>query len=150
MKVLRNLIAEQEIPVPKIGTVEEFQGQERMIVLLSTVRSTSELVRQDRAHQLGFVRHPKRLNVAISRARAVLMVFGNPHLLGQDASWRYLIRYCLANGAYAGCDMPPELLEDRQPGGRKKRAKKPEDGAESVVPEEVKGEEQNELVKVDE
>lgn len=120
VKVIRNLIAEQDIKVPKIGTVEEFQGQERMIVLLSTVRSAGDQLRHDRTHQLGFVSHPKRLNVAISRPRAMLMVFGNPHLLSKDAKWRVLIKNCVQHKTYEGCDFPAELLERRDPAKRQR------------------------------
>lgn len=112
-KVIRNLIAEQDLKVPKIGTVEEFQGQERMVVILSTVRSSSTLLREDRKHQLGFVSHPKRLNVGISRARALLMIVGDPHLLAKDSSWRFVIKGCVKNNTYVGCDFAPELLERR-------------------------------------
>lgn len=54
---------------PKIGSVEEFQGQERAIILISLVRSCSESTNQDTHHLLGFVQSPERCNVAISRAR---------------------------------------------------------------------------------
>lgn len=47
------------------------------------VRSTRDLVGFDLHHHLGFLRNPKRFNVAISRAQALLVVVGNPLLLAQ-------------------------------------------------------------------
>lgn len=52
-----------------VGKVEEFQGQEKLIILLSTVRTCKENARLDVNRQLGFLNCPKRLNVAASRAR---------------------------------------------------------------------------------
>lgn len=64
-----------DINQPKIGSVEEFQGQERNVIILSTVRSTNKEVSHDERYGLGFVSNKKRLNVAISRARYVCMQF---------------------------------------------------------------------------
>lgn len=89
--------------LPKIGSVEEFQGQERKVIILSTVRSASELVGDDVKHALGFVRSPRRLNVAISRAKCLLIIIGNPYLLSKDVYWRRVYQYCVNNRAYTGC-----------------------------------------------
>ena len=44
----------------KVGSVEEFQGQERLIIIVSTVRSTKpEHLQLDMDYKLGFLRNPK-------------------------------------------------------------------------------------------
>ena len=42
------------------------------------------MVDSDVHHHLGFLSNPKRFNVAISRAQALLIVIGNPHLLAKE------------------------------------------------------------------
>ncbi|XP_067646024.1 probable RNA helicase armi [Eurosta solidaginis] len=119
VKHLRTLFIEADIAMPKIGSVEEFQGQERDIILISTVRSSKKLIGSDLRHALGFVQSAKRMNVAISRARYLMFIFGNPHLLYLDHCWRSCIKYCVDNEAYLGCDLPedfetrPELDEQQ-------------------------------------
>ncbi|XP_030386246.1 probable RNA helicase armi [Scaptodrosophila lebanonensis] len=114
VKTLRNMFIASDVKMPKIGSVEEFQGQERDVMLISTVRSTESILRQDRRLCLGFVRCNKRMNVAISRARSLMIIFGNPHLLSVDDCWRQLILFCANNNAYFGCEMPVSLLESNQ------------------------------------
>jgi putative helicase MOV10L1 len=94
------------VPIPKIGSVEEFQGQERKVIILSAVRSSPTLIKTDICHALGFIASPKRLNVALTRARALLIILGNPHLLARDPYWRSVLNYCVKHGGYTGCDLP--------------------------------------------
>ena len=47
------------------------------------VRSNESLVGVDVRHSVGFLSNPKRFNVAITRAQALLVVIGNPHVLCQ-------------------------------------------------------------------
>lgn len=63
----------------KLNTVDKFQGMERNIVIVSTVRSNKYksapgMVPNDNP---GFAKSPERLNVALSRARRLLIVVGN-------------------------------------------------------------------------
>uniref|UniRef100_A0A8C4TRH0 RNA helicase n=1 Tax=Falco tinnunculus TaxID=100819 RepID=A0A8C4TRH0_FALTI len=91
-----------DISLLKVGSVEEFQGQERCIILISTVRSCSEYLQLDQDFKLGFLKNPKRFNVAITRAKALLIVVGNPAVLSKDQHWQRFLRYCKEEGGYTG------------------------------------------------
>jgi superfamily I DNA and/or RNA helicase len=88
----------------KVGSVDEFQGSERRVIIISTVRSTVDHIQFDKKHRLGFVANEKRFNVAITRAQALLIVIGNPYVLQNDKNWCELIKFCKENGGYTGCE----------------------------------------------
>jgi len=87
----------------KVGSVEEFQGSERRVIIISTVRSSVQHMDFDEKHKLGFVANSKRFNVAITRAQALLIVVGNPFVLQNDDDWKSFIHYSIENGGYTGC-----------------------------------------------
>ncbi|XP_032689386.1 probable RNA helicase armi [Odontomachus brunneus] len=101
---IKDLLFELDVKIPKVSSVEGFQGQERKVIILSTVRSCNNLIDEDIKHALGFVASPKRLNVAITRARALLIIIGNPKLLYMDPYWRSVFIYCMNRGMYTGCN----------------------------------------------
>lgn len=101
---IRDLLFELDLKIPKVSSVEGFQGQERKVIILSAVRSSNNLINEDIKHALGFVASPKRLNVAITRARALLIIIGNPKLLAMDPHWRSVLIHCMNNDAYTGCN----------------------------------------------
>lgn len=103
MKEIRAILNEAEFKVPKVGSVEEFQGQEFNVVILSTVRSNEEYVSFDLKHSLGFISVPRRVNVALSRAKILLIIIGNPNLLYNDPCWRTILNYIAENGSFVGC-----------------------------------------------
>ena len=85
-----------------VGSTEEFQGQERKVIIISTVRSQEQYIRLDSDHQLGFLRNPKRFNVALTRAKSLMIVVGNPNLLKLDPHWNEFIQYIYSSGGLTG------------------------------------------------
>uniref|UniRef100_A0A8D0DA04 RNA helicase n=1 Tax=Sander lucioperca TaxID=283035 RepID=A0A8D0DA04_SANLU len=92
----------KDISTLKVGSVEEFQGQERRVIMVSTVRSSPNYVEIDKQFNLGFVKNEKRFNVAVTRAKALLIVVGNPRVLNADPTWARFIQYCRDEGGYDG------------------------------------------------
>lgn len=76
---------ENEYQLPfRINTVDRFQGMERNIVIVSTVRSDRQIGLDGKLHKndhypqaLGFARELQRVNVGFSRAKRLLIVIGN-------------------------------------------------------------------------
>ncbi|XP_054473304.1 putative helicase mov-10-B.1 [Anoplopoma fimbria] len=96
----------------KVGSVEEFQGQERKIIMVSTVRSSVNYVRMDKDFNIGFLSNEKRFNVALTRARSLLIVVGNPVILNKDPTWEKFISYCVKEKGYTGFDFEDAEGED--------------------------------------
>ena len=69
-----------------MSTVDKYQGQECDIVILDMV------IRTKRSTTLGFMKERNRLNVAISRARDVLIVLGDAHLYKRLISKRKVLK----------------------------------------------------------
>ena len=61
----------------RVGTVDKFQGQEGAIAIYSMASSS----RDDAPRDMDFLYSRNRLNVAVSRARAVALVIASPRLL---------------------------------------------------------------------
>ncbi|KAJ4938407.1 hypothetical protein JOQ06_003027 [Pogonophryne albipinna] len=110
---IRVLLGKVGLSDIKVGSVEEFQGQEFLVIIMSTVRSNESVLSDDLQSALGFLTNPKRFNVAITRPKALLVIVGNPHILIMDHCFRALLQYSFINGAYLGCDPPPSLRESQ-------------------------------------
>jgi predicted RecB family nuclease len=65
------------LPKARIGTVDKFQGQQAPVVIYSLTTSSPE----DAPRGMEFLYSLNRLNVATSRAQAIVIVVGSPRLL---------------------------------------------------------------------
>jgi superfamily I DNA and/or RNA helicase len=76
-----------------ITTVDNYQGEENDIIILS-------LVRNNRIKSVGFLRTPNRVCVALSRARHGLFLLGNIRLLAGSGSklWLHVQNVLTKNG----------------------------------------------------
>ena len=78
VNLIRQLIEDSRVV---IGSVDSFQGQERSVILVSTVRSKG-------SKGIGFVGNDKRLNVTLSRAQTALIIVGNKKVLQGNRTFR--------------------------------------------------------------
>jgi hypothetical protein len=72
----------------EVRSVDGFQGREKAVIIFSAVRSNAD-------KKLGFLGDPRRLNVALTRARRACIILADPTTLQHDpfwASWLHFVR----------------------------------------------------------
>ncbi|CAB4069644.1 UPF1 [Lepeophtheirus salmonis] len=95
----------------EIASVDAFQGREKDIIIISCVRSND--------HQgIGFLADPRRLNVALTRAKYAVIVVGNPKVLSKQPLWNNLLHHykdhgCLVEGPIS--NMKESLIQFAKP-----------------------------------
>eukprot|EP00163_Fabomonas_tropica_P009292 TRINITY_DN1909_c0_g1_i2.p1 TRINITY_DN1909_c0_g1~~TRINITY_DN1909_c0_g1_i2.p1 ORF type:complete len:1112 (+),score=271.16 TRINITY_DN1909_c0_g1_i2:105-3440(+) len=71
----------------EVASVDAFQGREKDFIILSCTRSNE--------HQgIGFLNDPRRLNVALTRAKYGTIIIGNPKVLSKQPLWNFLLTHC--------------------------------------------------------
>jgi len=78
-------IIQDRTPV-EVKTVDGFQGREKEIIIISTVRSNYD-------GNIGFLSDLRRLNVAITRAKRKLIIIGNKETLKSNPTYERLINF---------------------------------------------------------
>ena len=78
-------IIQEKTPV-EVKTVDGFQGREKEIIIISTVRSNPH-------GNIGFLSDLRRLNVAITRAKRKLIIIGNKNTLENNPTYFRLIKF---------------------------------------------------------
>lgn len=78
-------IIQEQTPV-EVKTVDGFQGREKEIIIISTVRSNDN-------ENIGFLKDLRRLNVAITRAKRKLIIIGYKDTLISNPTYSRLIKF---------------------------------------------------------
>ncbi|CAM9844197.1 unnamed protein product, partial [Discosporangium mesarthrocarpum] len=90
----------------EVASVDSFQGREKDLILLTCVRQAigPGVFMTSNEHQgIGFLKDPRRLNVALTRARFGCIIVGNARVLAKNPLWNALINFfkdneCLVEG----------------------------------------------------
>jgi predicted DNA helicase len=77
----------QDMTPVEVKTVDGFQGREKEIIIISTVRSNDN-------GNIGFLSDLRRLNVAITRAKRKLIIIGNKDTLKTNPTYERLVNFC--------------------------------------------------------
>ncbi|MBI3552632.1 MAG: AAA family ATPase [Elusimicrobia bacterium] len=89
-RLLKSLV---KIPGLEIGSVDGFQGREKEGTIVSLVRSNSDA-------EVGFLSDTRRMNVAMTRARRLLIVIGDSATIGQHPFYAKFLEYVERKGAH--------------------------------------------------
>lgn len=98
----------------EVASVDSFQGREKDYIILTCVRSNE--------HQgIGFLSDPRRLNVALTRAKFGCIIIGNPKILAKNPLWNALVNYYKDHGGLvegALSNLQPSMMSFPKPRNR--------------------------------
>lgn len=79
------------LPSLRLATVDNFQGEEAKVVVISLVRSNEQ-------GKCGFLRTPNRINVLLSRAQHGTYIIGNANTASHIHMWHQVLELFRQNG----------------------------------------------------
>ena len=71
------------------------------------MRSTNEV--RNRNNQIGFLEDMRRMNVALTRAKFVLIIIGNGETLSSNEIWNKLLNHMISKGNYYKLNKPEDM-----------------------------------------
>jgi regulator of nonsense transcripts 1 len=112
---LKRNLSQEVAEAIEVASVDSFQGREKDYIIFSCVRSNESggngngIDSPSFSHynkttaNIGFLADPRRLNVALTRAKYGLILLGNPRLLSKQPLWHNLLIHfadqeCLVEG----------------------------------------------------
>lgn len=111
MKIMLNQVSDINV---RLKTVDRFQGMERNIIIVSTVRSNKKIEFPNQIQNfeeysynngysvnksLGFAKSPERINVALSRAKRLLIIVGNSDHFSANPIYKNVIETIKSNSS---------------------------------------------------
>ena len=79
--------------ITTIDTADSFQGREKDVIIISMTRSNDK-------GEIGFLSDTRRMNVAMTRARRKLVIFGDSSTISRNPFYDRLVNFAMANDAY--------------------------------------------------
>jgi hypothetical protein len=116
----------------KVSTVDAFQGAEREVIILSTVRSTVPKAKDNES----FISSKTRMCVALSRGKRHLFVVGDLHMLKRTNIWSTVIQRIDESGRIFSTDEVDGFLKSPIPVPKLKETAK--DHTNGVAEEKIK------------
>jgi superfamily I DNA and/or RNA helicase len=125
IQYINKMLKEKHSETPiRLSTVDRFQGMERNIIIISMVRSNKIALFQGQQpdeiygdigyptqESLGFAESPNRLNVALSRARRLLIVVGNSEHFCRKDIYKNVFETIQQNGQIISAEELQKALE---------------------------------------
>ena len=70
-QLIRQNFTSRQLSEVTVNTIDGYQGQEKDVIILSCVRGPNQ------KNTIGFLSHPQRMNVALTRAKKTFVVLAN-------------------------------------------------------------------------
>jgi len=91
VRLIEKALQREGLRETEVSTVDGYQGREKTVILISTVRSNIR-------GEVGFLSDRRRLNVSLTRCRDALIVVGNVKTLRNNPDWSAWLDWLVERG----------------------------------------------------